>query len=246
MSFNQFAKYGRNSALNILFDLKMLIDSQTGLFMISQYVGFEFVRTQQNLCVLLIKRLAYICLLMAAGVKWRCSNLQIKMYENISDSPISGLLWQWSKSNERKFGRRSNPQRNNHNLFFCLPASERWLNKYDISKRESEREGKTHFFLQYMHGTFQWKMKIAIFSMLTQTLSRYYAGIVLYRSLHSIAHPPPVCENRANTTKSVNTEIRFLVNVCVSVCERGLADDLHECCSPLESLSSQWPQHAVS
>lgn len=69
MSFNQFAKYGRDSALNILFDLKMLIDSQTGLFMISQYVGFEFVRTQQNLCVLLIKRLAYICLLMAAGVK---------------------------------------------------------------------------------------------------------------------------------------------------------------------------------
>lgn len=61
---------------------------------ISQYVRSEFVRTQQNMYVLLIKRLAYICLLMAAGVKWRCSNLQIKMYENISDSPISGLLWQ--------------------------------------------------------------------------------------------------------------------------------------------------------
>lgn len=160
MSFDQFAKYGRNSALHILFDLKMLIDSRTGLFMISQYVRSEFVRTWQNLCVLLIKRLAYICLLMAAGVKWRCSNLQIKMYENISDSPISGLLWQWSKSNERKFGRRSNPRRNNHNLFFCLPASERWLNKYDISKRESEREEKkTLFFLHYTHGTFQWKMK---------------------------------------------------------------------------------------
>ncbi len=121
-------------------------DSQTGSFMISQYVGLEFVRTQLNLCILLIKRLVYICLLMAAGIKWRLSNLQIKMYKNISDSPISGLLWHWSKSNERKFGRKSNPQRNNHNLFFCLPASERWQNKYDISKRESEREGKTLFF----------------------------------------------------------------------------------------------------
>lgn len=155
MSFDQFAKYGHNSALNILFDLKMLIDSQTGLFMISQYVGLEFVRTQQNLCVLLIKRLVYICLLMAAGVKWRCSNLQIKMYENISDSPITGLLWQWSKSNERKFGRRSNPRRNNHNLFFCLPASERWLNKYDIS----EREGKTLFFSTICMAHFNEKWK---------------------------------------------------------------------------------------
>lgn len=126
---------------------------------VSQYVHSEFVRTQQNMYVLLIKRLAYICLLMAAGVKWRCSNLQIKMYENISDSPISGLLWQWSKSNERKFGRRSNPLKNNYNLFFCLPASEGRLNKYDIGKRESERVGKTLFFstIHMAHFNGKWK-----------------------------------------------------------------------------------------
>lgn len=95
----------QNSALHILFDLKMLIDSQTGSFVISQYVGLEFVRTQLNLCVLLIKRLAYICLLMAAGIKWRCSNLQIKMYENISDRPISGLLGIGAKATKESLAR---------------------------------------------------------------------------------------------------------------------------------------------
>lgn len=154
MSFHQFTKCGSDSSINILFGLKMLIYSQTWISH-SQYVRSEFVRTQHNMYVLLIKRLPYICLLMAVGVKWRCSNLQIKMHENISDSPISGLLWQWSKSNERKFGRRSDPRRNNHNLFFCLPASERRLNKYDIGKQER----KTLHFSTIHMANFNWKWK---------------------------------------------------------------------------------------
>lgn len=119
------------------------------------------------------------------------------MYENISDSPISGLLWQWSKSNERKFGRRSNPQRNNHNLFFCLPASERRLNKYDISRRESETEGKTLFFSTICIAHRNRGKKNSYF--LTVDTNAKQILCISYRSLHFVAHPPATCENRANT-----------------------------------------------
>jgi len=66
--FGSVYKYGSDSSMNILFGLKMLIYSQTWISH-SQYVRSEFVRTQKNRNVLLIKRLAYICLLMAVGIK---------------------------------------------------------------------------------------------------------------------------------------------------------------------------------